>query len=160
MKLISKDDIACQGFLHQAAQAAQKATCLRRSCGSIIVKEGEVIGEGWNSPPRDDESQRRCTHDKDDFHKKVTDKTCCVHAEGRAIYDALAKHPDKIRGSRLYFTSIDDEGNILLSGKAYCTICSKAALDVGISEFVLYREEGFCVFDTLEYNDLSFAYDG
>ncbi len=160
MKLISSNDIICQKFLTAAALVAKKATCQRRKCGSIIVKDEEIIGKGWNSPPNNDESQRRCKNDKDKYHKKVTDKTCCIHAEERAVMDALAKHPDKIKGSRLYFTSIDEQGNVLFSGKAYCTSCSKTALDAGVSEFVLYREEGFCVFDTVEYNNLSYQYSG
>lgn len=160
MKLIPSSDEASQGFLELARQVALNATCERRSCGSILVKNGEVIGEGWNSPPNNDESQRRCQNDKASYHDKVTDKTCCIHAESRAIKDALQNHPEKISGSRLYFTSIDDGGDILFSGKAYCTSCSKAALDAGVSEFVLYRKEGFCVYDTVEYNDLSFEYEG
>jgi hypothetical protein len=42
------------------------------------------------------ENQRRCSNDKDKYNKKVTDKTCCVHAEQRAIMNALIDAPDKI----------------------------------------------------------------
>lgn len=49
-------------------------------------------------------------------------------------------------------------GLILKAGKPYCTICSKMALDVGIAEFVLWHEEGITVYDTKEYNELSFQY--
>jgi hypothetical protein len=44
------------------------------------------------------------------------------------------------------------------SGKPYCTICSKSALDIGIKEFVLWHEDGICAYDTAEYNLLSFDY--
>jgi len=33
-------------------------------------------------------------------------------------------------------------------------------LDIGIKEFVLWHEKGFCVYDTDEYNVLSFGYKG
>lgn len=56
------------------------------------------------------EDQRQCSCSKDSYHKKVTDKTCCIHAEQRAIMDALRKNPDKIAGSRLYFIRLDDNG--------------------------------------------------
>jgi len=145
-------------FIKKAAEVALNSTCLRSKCGSIIVKDKEIIGTGFNSPPNNSESQRRCSCLKDSYHKKITDKTCCVHAEQRAIMDALRRNPDKIQGSSLYFVRLK-ENKISKSGKPYCTICSKMALDSGIKEFILYHEEGICVYDTEEYNDLSFKFN-
>ena len=88
----------------------------------------------------------------------MTDKTCCIHAEQRAIMDALSKNPIKLIGSRLYFIRLDDKDNTSKAGEPYCTICSKMALDVGISEFVLWNDKGVCVYETEEYNILSFQY--
>ena len=87
-----------------------------------------------------------------------SDKTCCIHAEQRAIMDALKDYPGQIRESRLYFIRLDDQNQPKKSGKPYCTICSKMALDAGISEFVLWHKEGITVYDTKEYNELSFQY--
>ena len=81
-----------------------------------------------------------------------------MHAEQRAIMNTLRKHPDSIENSRLYFVRLSENDEKKFSGEPYCTICSKMALDVGIEEFVLYREEGICIYDTKEYNTLSFAY--
>lgn len=106
----------------------------------MIVENDEIIGTGFNSPPGEKESQRRCSNDKDTYNKKVTDKTCCVHAEQRAIMNALIDAPDKIIGSRLYFVRIDENGKPTHAGNPYCTICSKMALDAGIREFVLWDE--------------------
>ena len=145
-------------YLDKAAQIASNSTCRRSCCGSVIVKNNEIIGIGFNSPPLDKEDQRRCSYLKSSYHEKVTDKTCCVHAEQRAIMDALRKNPEKIRGSRLYFIRLNDEGLPSRAGEPYCTICSKMALDVGISEFVLWHEKGVCVYTTAEYNSLSFLY--
>ena len=141
----------------KAVDVAKKATCERAKCGSVIVQSGEVIGSGFNSPPRDIEEQRRCSMPKDSYHKKVTDKTCCVHAEQRAIMDALRKNPDRLIGSRLYFVRLDKNGTHSRAGEPYCTVCSKMALDVGISEFVLWRGR-VCVYDTEEYNSISFQF--
>lgn len=79
--------------------------------------------------------------------------------EKGAIMDALRNNPGKVGGSRIYFIRLDDKGSTTRSGKPYCTICSKMALDSGIGEFVLWHEEGVCVYDTDEYNTLSFRYD-
>ena len=145
-------------YIAKAADVALSATCERSRCGSIIVKDNEIIGSGFNSPPQNKEEQRRCSYSKDSYHKKVTDKTCCVHAEQRAIMDALRTNPNKIIGSRLYFIRLDNDGTPSRAGKPYCTICSKMALDVGIEEFVLWHDKGVCVYKTDEYNALSFQY--
>lgn len=144
--------------LNEAAKIALKATCERDRCGCIIIKNNEIIGTGFNSPPGDKESQRRCKNDKEIYHKKVTDKTCCIHAEQRAIIDTLTHNPEKIKDSSLYFVRIDKDGNLAYAKKPYCTMCSKMALDVGISEFILRDEKWICVYDTEEYNTLSFNY--
>ena len=83
-----------------------------------------------------------------------------MHAEQRAIMDALRNYPNAIDGSRLYFVRLSGDGEVKFSGAPYCTICSKMSLDVGIKEFVLHHEEGICVYDTEEYNTLSYLYLG
>ncbi|NOQ55934.1 MAG: hypothetical protein GQ477_03970 [Nanohaloarchaea archaeon] len=145
-------------YLAKATEIARQATCARSKCGSIIVKDNEIIGSGFNSPPQELDSQYRCSNSKDTYHKKVTDKTCCIHAEQRAMMDALRNNPNKLPGARLYFIRLDENGEPSFAGKPYCTICSKMALDVGIKEFTLYHKEGICVYTTEEYNDLSYRY--
>ena len=43
-------------FIEKCSQVALKATCLKAKCGSIVVKNNIVIGEGFNSPPGNLES--------------------------------------------------------------------------------------------------------
>jgi len=145
-------------FMDAAIKVAISAMCEKSKCGSVIVKNGLIIGKGFNSPPLDMESQRRCSNNKNVYDIKVTDKTCCVHAEQRAIIDALKHNSEKIIGSRLYFVRLDKDNKKMYAGKPYCTICSKMALDAGIKEFVLWHKEGITVYDTDEYNTLSFQY--
>lgn len=146
-------------FFALAAEIAKHATCGRDLCGAVIVKDGDVIGEGWNSPPGNSEDQRMCAVEEYDWlKKKKSDKTCCMHAEWRAIVDALRRHPDEILGSTLYFTRIDTEGSILKSGEPYCTVCSRLALDVGVAHFALWQESGIRVYRTDEYNQSSYAF--
>ena len=98
--------------------------------------------EGWmhyryrfQFSSRKRESERRCTADKTAYDSKVTDKTCCMHAEERAIMDALRQHPDQLLGSTLYFIRLDEDGNPRHAGAPYCTLCSKLALDSGVAFF-------------------------
>lgn len=128
--------------LFKRAQAtAQLATCNRARCGSVIVAiDGQIIGEGYNAPPLGDESQRMCDARLDKTIKQNNDKTCCVHAEWNAMLDALQNHPQKVVGSTLYFMRIDDNGDVTEAGEPYCTVCSRLALQSGISIFGLWND--------------------
>lgn len=143
-------------YLDLAASKAKESNCFRAKCGTIIVSGERVIGSGFNSPPL----SKKIDHCiKGGLPKDFkSDKTCCMHAEQRAIMDSLRKNPRFLSGSRLYFVRLDKSGKKEFSGEPYCTICSKMALDAGVSEFVLWRKEGVCVYDTAEYNELSFKF--
>lgn len=143
--------------MEEAARVARSALCTRAKCGSVIVKDGEVIGAGYNAPPLDAECNRMCgaTHTNG---KPKYDATCCMHAEWRAIFDALKRNPEKIENAALYFVRVSDAGDIKKSGKPYCTVCSRLALDAGIAMFALWHEEGMGEYSTEEYNRLSYKY--
>lgn len=144
-------------WMEQASQVAGKALCLKAKCGTVIVKDGEVVGEGYNAPALDKEENRMCGKEFG-VGKPKYDKTCCMHAEWRAIMDALRRNPEHLQGAQLYFVRIDDQGNIKMSGKPYCTTCSRLALDVGIATFALWHEEGIVEYPTDEYNERSYQY--
>lgn len=156
--LSGKEEIKALEHIALTAKIALGATCERSMCGSSIFQGDELIGSGINSPPNNDENQRRCSSSKELLDRKVVDKTCCVHAEQRAIMDALRNNPAKIIGARLYFVRLGEDKQPKKSGNPYCTMCSKMALDVGLAEFVLWHKQGVCIYDTAEYNLLSFKY--
>ncbi|MFA6428287.1 MAG: deaminase [Candidatus Buchananbacteria bacterium] len=144
-------------WMGKAVEVAKRALCLKAKCGTIIVKDGEIIGQGYNAPPLDKEENRRCNLEPG-FGKPKYDKTCCMHAEWRAIMNALKNNPEKLSGAKLYFTRVDEDGKIKKSGQPFCTVCSRLALDAGIDKFVLWHEEGVCEYQTDEYNRLSYEY--
>lgn len=143
-------------YMLLAAKIASESPCLRSRCGSVIASENRLLGEGYNAPPCDQRLEA-CIKDSLPANFK-SDKTCCVHAEQRAIMDALRRDPERVPGATLYFIRLDDRGNPKMAGKPYCTICSKQALDVRLAEFVLWHEEGITSYPTEEYNRLSFAW--
>lgn len=146
-----------EDYFKEAAVEAKKALCLRDKCGAVIVLDGEIVGRGYNAPPQDDMPQRKCHLELIHSDKPKSDRTCCMHAEWRAILDAVAK--GKAKSSTLYFVRVDEEGKLKNSnGVPYCTVCSRLALDVGVAFFVLWTKEGTRVWDTKEYNDLSYAF--
>lgn len=145
-------------YFKEAAIVAKNATCYRARCGSIVVsKDNMVIGRGFNAPPLNDESQRRCDIECRMDKKPKYDKTCCVHAEWNAIIDALKKYPDEISGSRLYFMRIYGDNSFTNAGEPYCTVCSRLALQSGIAEFGLW-DDGPRMIDAKKYNTPSYEF--
>lgn len=144
-------------WMFRAAEVAKKALCLRAKCGTVIVKNGEIIGEGYNAPPLDQENNRMCSEEFGPGKPRY-DRTCCMHAEWRAILDAVKRNSEKIQGSTLYFTRVGENGEIKKSGKPYCTVCSRFALDSGVEKFLLWHEEGIGAYPTDEYDRLSYHY--
>jgi len=145
-------------YFKEAAKIAKQATCHRARCGSVIVSaSGKIIGKGFNAPPLDDESQRRCGIQYNNTKKPKYDTTCCIHAEWNAIINALQKHPKEIVGSTLYFMRIADNGSFIGAGEPFCTVCSRLALQSGVAFFCLWASEPK-IFDTKSYNDLSYEF--
>ncbi len=146
-----------EDYFKEAGKEAEKALCLRDKCGAVVVLNGEIIGRGFNSPPNNDISNRKCELNLINSKKPKSDRTCCVHAEWRAIIDAIKNKKD-IKDSTLYFTRVDSDGNLLKSGEPYCTVCSRLALDNGIKYFGLWQDLGIKLFETNEYNELSYQF--
>ncbi len=144
-------------WMREAAKVAGGALCLRAKCGTVIVKDGQIIGQGYNAPPLDKEENRMC--DKEMGSGKPNyDLTCCIHSEWRAIMDGLRRNPDKMPGAKLYFCRVDDSGDIKKSGQPYCTGCSRLALDAGLDNFLLWHAHGVAEYPTHDYDQLSYQY--
>ena len=71
--------------------------------------------------------------------------------------DALARNPQKVGGSDLYYVKVDENGVTKRSGEPYCTVCSRLALDSGVGRFALWHEEGVRQYPTDIYNQLSYS---
>jgi len=145
-------------FFDLAAQAAANATCHRAKCGSVIVKDGVVIGTGYNSPPLNDEGRRTCNSTWDYNKKPKYDLTCCIHAEWRAVIDACKNYADKIDGSIIYFMRIDENGEFTDAGDPYCTTCSRFTMEAGVEKFALWNNVGADVYSLAEYDKLSYGF--
>lgn len=149
-----------EAFFRAAAEEAKKSLCLRDKCGAVVVLSDEIIGRGYSAPAGDDVAHRKCEVDVLKFAttKPKSDRTCCVHAEWRAIIAAV-RHRGTISGSTLYFTRVDSAtGEVLKSGEPYCTVCSRLALDTGVAQFALWHESGMTLYDTLDYNERSYRF--
>lgn len=145
------------GYVMEAGRDAHHSPCTRGKCGAVIVDQAnQIVGRGFNSPPGNLASQCRCDRKHEIPDTFRSDRTCCVHAEWRAITDALRATGETLEGMTLYYCGADENGEPRPSGEPYCTICSKLALDAGIELFVLWHEDGVVAYPTELYNDLSF----
>lgn len=146
-------------IIKKLIETAKLSTCKRSKCGSaIVIKKTKIIGKGYNSMPQNHIGE--CFKDNLPAGFK-SDRTCCIHAEQRAIMNALtSKYRSALDGSTLYFLRLDENDNPIHAGEPYCTICSKMALDVGISKFVLWHKQGWTAYNTKYYNELSFKHNG
>lgn len=144
-----------EAWLARATEVARSGSCLRSRCGAVIVADGVEIGAGYNSLPGDC-VPTVCFKDQlpDGFR---SDRTCCIHAEARAIFDAVRRHGGQVDGATLYFARVDDAGRFTPAGDPYCTMCSKAALEARVETFVLGHADGPVAYPTDEYNLRSFG---
>jgi deoxycytidylate deaminase len=153
MKRIDGDTFeTIRPYFEAAAEVAKDATCLRAKCGSVIVKDSVIIGLGYNSPALNNEDQRVCTAEMDTKLKPKYDKTCCIHAEWRAVLDACKTNADKLGGSVLYFMRINEAGEFTEAGDPFCTVCSRLTMEAGVAEFALYNNNGADIYPLDEYN--------
>lgn len=157
-RVTGKELAAVKPFFELAATQARQATCLRASCGSVIVKDGRVLGQGYNGPAGGRESNRTCQAQLELSRKPKYDKTCCIHAEWRAILDACKRSGPDVAGSRLYFMRIDVKGEFTDAGEPYCTVCSRLSLESGVAEFALWNNDGADIYPSAEYDQKSYAF--
>jgi deoxycytidylate deaminase len=141
----------------RAAKLAEQSICLRARCAAVIVKNDRVIGAGANGPPQDNPEYRTCLAEYDIPAGFRHDRTCCIHAEQRAIAAALRNGGD-LFGARIYFVNIGKQNEKIFATDLKCTICSRAVLDVGITEFALYTVEGVKIYPADEFNWLSYEF--
>jgi deoxycytidylate deaminase len=146
-------------WLAQAAKCAGRALCLRANCGAVLVKDDRILGAGYNGPPKDDLDLRVCTSIQASKNKPKSDRTCCMHAEWRALDNGLVLSPRDVEGSTMVFCRVDAAGNLLKSGNPYCTVCSRLTLDRGVGSWILWHETGIREYSAREYHQLSERYD-
>ena len=93
MQRISKENY----YLNIAQTVLERATCLRRVYGAIIVKNDEIISTGYNGAPRGRRNcvdMGYCTRERLQVPRGERYELCrSVHAEANAIISASRRHP-------------------------------------------------------------------
>lgn len=113
-------------FLKITQDVSERATCIKRKVGAIIVKENRILTTGYNGTPKGFVhcTEKTCLRKKMNVPSGERHELCRgLHAEQNAIIQA-AWHGVKIEGSALYCTYQP------------CIICAKMMINAGIVKLI------------------------
>ncbi len=125
-------NLADKKFMKLAIKVGKKSTCPRedRNIGAVIVKDGEVVAEGYNNiSEKLKGSCSKCCYRKE---HKIASGTCMekcfsVCAEQMAIKNALQN-------------GIDLNGATIYTSLSPCAVCARWIILVGITRVVYLNE--------------------
>ncbi|MBQ6249844.1 MAG: cytidine deaminase [Oscillospiraceae bacterium] len=136
MDRISKENY----YLDIAQTVLERATCLRRVYGAIIVKNDEIISTGYNGAPRGRKNcvdMGFCTREAMQVPRGERYELCrSVHAEANAIISASRR--DMV-GATLYLVGKDARTGELLGDATSCAMCRRQVINAGIAKVVIRR---------------------
>ena len=138
MKRISKENY----YLDIAETVLERATCLRRVYGAIIVKNDEIISTGYNGAPRGRANcvdLGYCSREAMRVPRGERYELCrSVHAEANAIISAARR--DTVGGT-LYLVGRDARTGALLPDATSCSMCRRLVINAGLEKVVIRRTE-------------------
>lgn len=136
MARISKENY----YLDIAETVLERATCLRRTYGAIIVNNDEIIATGYNGAPRGRANCTDlgyCSREAMKVPRGQRYELCrSVHAEANAIISAARR--DMV-GATLYLVGKDAQTGELLLDATSCSMCRRLVINSGIIRVVIRR---------------------
>ena len=129
-------------YLDIAETVLERATCLRRVYGAIIVKNDEIISTGYNGAPRGRANcvdMGYCSREAMRVPRGERYELCrSVHAEANAIISASRR--DMVGGT-LYLVGRDARTGELLNDATSCSMCRRMVINSGLEKVVIRRTE-------------------
>ena len=124
-------------YLDIAGTVIERATCLRRCYGAIIVKNDEIISTGYNGAPRGRRNcvdLGRCARETMNVPHGERYELCrSVHAEANAIISAARR--DMVGGT-LYLAGKDAATGQVLYDAQSCAMCRRMIINAGLKNVV------------------------
>ena len=151
MNRISKENY----YLDIAQTVLERATCLRRVYGAIIVKNDEIISTGYNGAPRGRKNcvdMGYCTREAMQVPRGERYELCrSVHAEANAIISASRR--DMVGGT-IYLVGRNAQTGELLHDATSCAMCRRMIINAGLARVVIRTSPTeFDVVDVQEWID-------
>ena len=138
MNRISKENY----YLDIAETVLERATCLRRVYGAIIVKNDEIISTGYNGAPRgraNCSDLGYCSREAMKIPRGERYELCrSVHAEANAIISASRR--DMVGGT-IYLVGRDARTGELLHDATSCMMCRRMVINSGLEKVVIRRTD-------------------
>ena len=136
-------------YLDIAETVLERATCLRRKFGAIIVKNDEIISTGYTGAPRGRANcvdLGYCMRDKLKVPRGQRYELCrSVHAEANAIISASRK---EILGSSIYLACHDAKTDEIDGNVEPCSMCKRLIINAGIETvYVRVTKDKYKVID-------------
>ena len=129
-------------YLDIAETVLERATCLRRVYGAIIVKNDEIISTGYNGAPRGRANcvdMGYCSREAMKVPRGERYELCrSVHAEANAIISASRR--DMVGGT-IYLVGRDARTGELLADATSCLMCRRMVINAGLEKVVIRRTE-------------------
>ena len=152
MERISKENY----YLDIAQTVLERATCLRRIYGAIIVKNDEIISTGYNGAPRGRRNcvdMGFCTREAMKVPRGERYELCrSVHAEANAIISAARR--DMVGGT-LYLVGRNAQTGELLHDATSCAMCRRMVINAGLSKVIIRTTASdFSVVDVQDWVNL------
>ena len=152
MERISKENY----YLDIAETVLERATCLRRVYGAIIVKNDEIISTGYNGAPRGRANcvdMGYCSRVAMRVPRGERYELCrSVHAEANAIISAARR--DMVGGT-LYLVGRNAQTGELLHDATSCAMCRRMVINAGLSKVVIRTTASdFSVVDVQDWVEL------
>ncbi len=116
-----------QYFMGVAFLVSQRATCLRRKVGAVLVKDKQILATGYNGAPMGLAhcETTGCLREEMGVPSGQRHEICRgLHAEQNVLLQA-ARHGISAKNSSLYITN------------SPCVICAKMIINAGIKEIVI-----------------------
>ena len=139
-------------YLDIAQTVLERATCLRRVYGAIIVKNDEIISTGYNGAPRGRANcvdLGYCSREAMQVPRGERYELCrSVHAEANAIISASRMD---MLGSTLFLVGREVQTGEYVQGANPCAMCKRMIINAGIEKVVIRRDED--TYDTIDVSD-------
>ena len=139
-------------YLDIAQTVLERATCLRRVYGAIIVKNDEIISTGYNGAPRGRKNcvdLGYCTREQLKVPRGERYEFCrSVHAEANAI---IAAPREQMLGATLYLVGREMPPGEIMRDANSCTMCKRMIINAGISQVIIRRDND--TYDTIDVAD-------
>ena len=127
-----------QTYMRMAEELAQLSYAQRKKVGCLVVKDTQIISEGYNGTPKGFDNSCEYVNYVDEMYTKEE----VLHAESNAI-TKLARSTNSSAGATLYCTL------------APCFQCAKLIIQSGIERVVykdMYAKNGLALLDKAGVN--------